>query len=276
MPQVTEAEVFRACRTLFGPELKCDQHFLAYLQLSGVRSAYRKKAKVVHPDRFAVASAQIKSRQKRLFQDLNQAYQTVQDWLEQKPAPKARSTRGSSRPAYSSSQRHQQPNTNNHSKAYTHHYTHNRTHTHTDTHAGISSLPKRPMQFGLFVYQLGHITFKDLIAAIVWQRQQRPTLGQIACRWGWLSEEEIKRIIKMRNHARRFGEQAEAMGLLTTSQIRTLLFHQRSQQKKIGDYFVEHGLLNEASKEMLLNQLAEHNRKYSKGFTHNYYYFHRR
>ncbi len=84
MPHVTEAEVFRACRTLFGPELKFDRAFLSYLQPSGARSAYRKKAKVIHPDRFAVSCSSTKIKQQRLFQDLNQAHQTVQKYLKQK------------------------------------------------------------------------------------------------------------------------------------------------------------------------------------------------
>ena len=49
MPYVTDAEVFRACRTLFGPELCLSHDFLNYLQPDGVRSAYRKRAKSVHP-----------------------------------------------------------------------------------------------------------------------------------------------------------------------------------------------------------------------------------
>ena len=81
MPQVTETEVFRACRTLFGPELQLNREFLSYLQPAGVRSAYRKKAKVTHPDRFALSAGATRSRQKRLFQDLNQAHETVQIYL---------------------------------------------------------------------------------------------------------------------------------------------------------------------------------------------------
>lgn len=254
MQQVTEAEMFRACRTLFGPELQVNRAFLTYLQPSGARSAYRKKAKVIHPDRFAVACSTTKNRQHRLFQDLNQAHQTVQSYLKQKktfcskPFTSKRST-------YSRPQRQRQDP--------------------PKRHQGLQTLPQRPLQFGLFLYYLGIIPFSALISAITWQRRQRPTLGEIAQRWGWLEAQDIRRIITLRGRLQKFGERAEHLGLLSSLQVRTLLFHQRSQQKQIGDYFVEQGFFDERKKEELLSQLAEHNRTYRSGFSQHYYYFHR-
>lgn len=252
MPQVTEAEVYRACRTLFGPELHLSSDFLTYLQPSGVRSAYRSRAKVIHPDRFSATSpAAVKARQHRLFQDLNQAHQTVQSYLQQR-GNAARSPLREPRPR----PQRTRPDRPRPTSAY-------------------GFLPRRPLQFGQFLYYLGEIPFATLIAGITWQRRQRPLLGQIARRWGWLSDEQIRTVIHSRHGLNRFGEKAEHLGLLSSQQVRTLLFHQRSLQQRLGEYFVAHGLFDQATLNRLLDQLAEHNRRHRRETGGHYYYFHR-
>lgn len=254
MPQITETEVFRACRTLFGTELQLNRDFLSYLQPAGVRSAYRRKAKMTHPDRFAISATGTRTKQHRLFQDLNQAHQTVQIYLQQR---KLFSAGNFSR---------------NHS-AYT--QPKRRHHDASNRQQQRRILPARPLQFGLFLYYQGIIPFNAVITAITWQRQQRPVLGAIAKRWGWLSDENIHLIINQRSGFHKFGERAELLGLLNQRQVRTLLFHQRSQQKQMGRYFLEQGYFDEVTLNQLLLQLAEHNQTFCRGFSEHYYYFHR-
>ncbi len=253
MPYVTEVEAYRACRTLFGPDLQMNRDFLAYLQPSGARSAYREKAKVIHPDCFATTDAAIKLRQQRLFQDLNRAHQTVQRYLKQQ-----RFTAGSGfsqhRPSYSQRPRQYRETPPQQSRP--------------------RLLPPRPLQFGMFLYYLGIIPFQALISALARQRQQRPTLGEIARRWGWLKEEDVGRIIALPGGSDKFGERAEQLGLLTALQIRVLLHHQRSRQDHLGDYFVAQGVFSEARKDQLLSRLAEHNRTYRNSPGSYYYFFH--
>ena len=251
MPQVTEAEVYRACRTLFGPELRLNSEFLSYLQPSGVRSAYRSRAKVIHPDRFAVTSpATVKARQHRLFQDLNAAHQTVQNYLQQRRGAGSAGPRSQPRPQRTRQDPPRPP-------------------------SAYDRLPKRPLQFGQFLYYLGKIPFPTLMAGISWQRRQRPQLGQIAKRWGWLTDEQIRTVLCSRQGFSRFGEKAEQLGLLSSLQVRTLLFHQRSRQQRLGDYFVAQGLFDQTTLNRLLTQLAEHNRLHRRGSGGHYYYFHR-
>lgn len=251
MPQVTETEVFHACRTLFGPDLQLNREFLSYLQPAGVRSAYRKKAKATHPDRFALSAGTTRSKQNRLFQDLNQAHETVQSYLKQRKLLGA--TSGSySKPTYS--RRRQDP---------------------PRRHSQRGPLPSRPLQFGLFLYYLGVIPFNAVISAIIWQRQQRPIIGEIAKRWGWLDDKKIGQIINHRGGAFKFGERAEKLGLLSPLQVRTLLFHQRSRQQQMGHYFVSQGYFDETTLNQLLLQLAEHNQIYRKSYGGNYYFYHR-
>ncbi len=255
MAQITESEVFRACRTLFGPEFQLNRDFLYYLQPAGVRSAYRKKAKVTHPDRFAISAAGTRERQQRLFQDLNQAHETVQNFLKQR----GRITlTGFSRSRTS----YTQPKRRRQDRPFGKYY--------------HGPLPTRPLQFGLFLYYLGIIPFTAVVSAIVWQRRQRPVLGDIAKRWGWLKDEQIKQVLNYRNGAYKFGERAEQLGLLTSLQVRALLLHQRTRQKQLGHYFIEQGFFDAEALNLVLTQLAEHNQTYRKDFSGHYYYYHRK
>ena len=45
----------------------------------------------------------------------------------------------------------------------------------------------------MFAYYQEKISYQDLIDALVWQRRQRPVLGAIASKWGWLSEQQVDR-----------------------------------------------------------------------------------
>jgi len=254
MSQLCETEVYRACRTLFGPELQVNRSFLSYLQPSGVRSAYRRQAKEIHPDRFAVAAADIRKKHHHLFQDLNQAHQTIQHFIKLRQNNKLIWTTPAAR---------QRPTTSPHARR------HNRR-----GHQADHGLPPYPLQFGLFLYYLGIVPFKELISAITRQRRQRPQIGDIAKRWGWLNDFHIRQIVAHRGKPLRFGEKAEQLGLLTAQQVRTLLYYQRTHQQQLGEYFVEQGLLDPDTLHDLLGQLAEHNRKFRKGYSGQYYYYH--
>lgn len=255
MAQISEVEVFRACRTLFGPELQLNRDFLHYLHPAGVRSAYRKKAKTTHPDRYAVSAVGVQKKQQGLFQDLNQAHETVQKFLKQRQRIQVRS--------------HFRSHTNQ-SQPYRRHQDQPRSNFYR------GPLPPRPLQFGLFLYYQGLIPFNALISAITWQRQQRPALGDIAKRWGWLNEAQIKQILGHRKGACKFGERAEQLGLLSALQVRALLLHQRTRQKQMGQYFIEQGFFGKETLNLLLTQLAEHNQPFRHGYSGHYYYYHRR
>lgn len=257
MPQISESEVFRACRTLFGPELQFNRDFLHYLQPSGVRTAYRKKAKQTHPDRFTVSASHIQDKQQRMFQDLNQAHETVQSFLKQRKTLLSSRSFRSSAPSYKQPQQRRRQDRPPGSKYYR------------------GALPPRPLQFGLFLYYLGIIPFSAVISAITWQRQQRPVLGDIARRWGWLDDTQIKQVLAYRNGGAKFGERAEQLGLLNNLQVRAMLLHQRTRQKQMGQYFVEQSFFDNEALNLLLAKLAEHNQGYRQCFTEQFYFHHK-
>ena len=94
----------------------------------------------------------------------------------------------------------------------------------------------------MFTYYQGKVTYQQLIEALVWQRRQRPTLGVIAQKWGWLSEAKVAHILGHRGHAIRFGKKAVELGFLKPHQVEVLLQHQRSLQRRIGQHFIDNGL----------------------------------
>lgn len=252
MQQISESEIFHACRVLFGADLHLSRDFLHYLQPSGVRTAYREKAKATHPDRFTRSCSNIKARQEKLFQNLNQAHEVVQHYLKQRSTTAA--------------------------KGHHHSQAGQKTHTYSQrSNKGTSNrfyrgpLPARPLQLGQFLYYQGLIPYAAVISAITWQRQQRPSLGDIAQRWRWLSEKDIDRILKMRTGFARFGERAQRLGLLNPLQVRTLLLHQRTHQKQIGRYFIDNNFISERMLERLLGKLSEHNLNYCHGFSGPFY-----
>ncbi len=249
MMQISETEAFRACRILFGNDLTLSRSFLQYLQPSGAKSAFRKQAKATHPDSNQRVT-QEKHNQVLLFQNLNQAHQLVQNYLRQRDLFSARTRcNTATRPVKPTSTVSRQ--------------------AHKKT--GQGPLPTRPLQFGLYLYYRGLIPFKLLLNALNWQSKQRPTIGKIALRWGWLNDQNIGQILTCKKLGR-FGERAESLGLLSSLQVRAILLHQRTRQDKLGSYFIEQGLLNTEEVNTLLGDLSEHNLKYRHGYPHHFYY----
>jgi hypothetical protein len=111
----------------------------------------------------------------------------------------------------------------------------------------------------MYSYYLGKVTYQQLIDALIWQRRQRPTLGAISQKWGWLSEARVTQILGHRGYAMRFGKKAVELGYLNPYQVDALLKYQQSLQQRIGRYFVEKGLLTEEEADQITQNLANHN-----------------
>jgi hypothetical protein len=248
MSHLRQTALLEACRTLFGSQLCLSNDFLDSLQPSGVRSAFRNQAKAHHPDRHVGSSAQVRSQQAERFREIRQAYELIIDDLKRRhdkranprrPLPKTQPPR---RPPQS--QRSCSFSTRSGLRP---------------TPLSVPSVPSIPLEFGMYGYYLGKLSYPQLIEALVWQRRQRPTLGAIALRWGWLSELRIARIVEHRGQAMRFGRKAVELGYLQGHQVKALLRHQRSLQQRIGQYFVEQGYLTAAEVEQISSGLERHN-----------------
>lgn len=244
----SETALFNACRTLFGKEVNLSHEFLNYLQPSGAKSAFRTQAKAHHPDAHAGSSSKVYKEQTERFREIRQAYELITDFLNKRHLSSKSVPRRA--PAQPKPKRYQ-------SQAKAHTYKRPQTKTQ-------SAIPAIPLEFGMYSFYKGKVTYQQLIEALVWQRRQRPALGALAQKWGWLTEEKIEHIMKHRGHSARFGKKAMELGYLKLHQVDALLKHQRSLQQKIGDYFVEKGLLTKEEADEISNNLKSHNSRLSK------------
>ena len=79
---VAEEELYRSCRLIFGNNLKVSQEFLKYLQLSGIKKAYRQKALELHPDVSCSQSHPLQQVKTARFIDVHKAYENLIAYLD--------------------------------------------------------------------------------------------------------------------------------------------------------------------------------------------------
>ena len=75
-----QQRLLRACRVIFGSDVQVSADFLAYLQPSGLRDAYRRAALETHPDR----ARQYRSStvlQTQRFRMVRQSYELLDEYL---------------------------------------------------------------------------------------------------------------------------------------------------------------------------------------------------
>ena len=275
---VAEEELYRSCRIIFGQNLKVSREFLQYLQLSGIKKAYRKKALEIHPDRGACQSLTLQQSMAHKFIDVHEAYRNLVAYLE------ARDNGGGLQDSPSSLSKHNATgkvrNPGNVAEV-------NSKRFHQEK-AGIlrtgngkvrygkspryeppldpkslykGPMPNCPLLFGRYLYYSGIISLHTIGQALIWQRSQRPRLGEIGRRLGWLSEQDTSRILQNRRDRQLFGELALSLGLLTREQLHRILLQQKKFHKRIGQYFVAKNYWDVVKLE---EYVAAHNRHNSK------------
>lgn len=284
-----EHELYYACRLIFGPGLNLSREFLEYLQPDGIKRAYRKKALETHPDRFAAGTASL-LRNGQLFISVQQAYEKLTHYLaaredgytfpasaptpaaawpsrpsagnpaqnhsfsrpEGGPAPFSAFTAGAT--AYGSKQASRK-NTAGRAKAAAN--SNKQPFNITELYNG--PIPGRRLMLGHFLYYCGKTNWKTIAQALIWQRSQRPLMGEICRRSGLLTPQETRQILCNRELMEPFGRTAVKLGLLSELQIESMLWRQKILQKKIGAYFIENNLLTPQELQALLKKHHQHN-----------------
>ncbi|MCD6525822.1 MAG: DnaJ domain-containing protein [Desulfuromonas sp.] len=249
MSSFAESELLEACRVLFGSELQLNRDFLYYMQPGGIKSAYRQRAKETHPDRLIDAQPHEYVRQTELFRDVSQAYQLLDSFSAD---PHKRLWASADRSTHFDSNRTASPSSPASDATGP-----------TDRQDSAYLLPKRHLETGLYLYYRGLISYPEMIEALVWQRRQRPIIGMLAERWGWLSAEDVRLINRYHGRRGRFGARAVELGYLTSFQVQVLLRYQRQAQKQFGQYFVEQGMMTDAEIEVYIRQQRQHNTRFS-------------
>ena len=236
-------EVVAACQLLFGAEVEVTRDFLAILQPSGAKAAFRRRAREEHPD-LHPADPVIQQRQAALFHELTAAYAQISHYCAQRSV-----ARQGGHARHAPTRRRSTPASP--PKAAASHSFHDRYYD--------GPLPQRPMLLGRYLYYRRIIPYHTLLAAITWQRRMRPVIGQLAREWGWLAAVEVQSILASEGVSGRFGEKACQMQLLSEYQVKVLLQGQKMRQCRLGEYFVEHGYLTRLQLERVLVDLRRHN-----------------
>jgi hypothetical protein len=203
-----------------------------------VKTAYRKLVMETHPDRayhIGVNEAILEER----FKEVHRAYEQVSSYIQEPDRyiltmpPAGTSYRSASAPPPP----HRQ-----------HYYR--------------GEMPARKVFLGQFLYYSGVISMRQMWDSVVWQKIQRPRLGDIACQLRWLSPFDIQGILRQRRRGELFGEFALRTGLLSFYQVLVLLGRQRILQPRIGNYFIERGILPPKKLDLMEAALKDHNRRH--------------
>ena len=253
--ELSTSQLYDACHVLFGSEIDVSVDFLRYLKIPGLKAVYRRKALETHPDR-AIALALPSGTLEEQFKKINSAYQELHDYLEN-PLRFQFNDGFRKRPNQPSQKMHswsgaRSRQTDARPEGYRRQF-----------YKG--TVPKRALLFGQYIYYYGYIAYRQLIDAIIWQRIQRPLIGNIAVRWKWLYEDDVREILKQRLLGEKFGESALRGGYLTPEELRIILGRQRILQPRIGKYFVERRILTSSLVEKMAEGFRHHNRQYKSG-----------
>ncbi|MFA7383780.1 MAG: DnaJ domain-containing protein [Desulfurivibrionaceae bacterium] len=288
-----EKELFRSCEIIFGPELTISREFLDYIQLAGIKSAYRKRAMETHPDRAALENDLVQRQRHDLFHSVQEAYENLIAFLDAKekgyclpfpvrqapprtqPASPAQAKTyqtyrpwQAKRPHQGQTGPRQQPRTDTQTKADFRNTSSQPSFFWNTESLYQGSLPNRRLLLGHFLYYSGLINWRTIIQALIWQRTERPRLGEIGLRFGLLNEAEVLHILRNRPILQPFGQTAMDLGLLSEPQIQMLIAHQKRIQKKFGEFFLEKQIFAPNELRDLLQQYQEHNARIS-GQTYN-------
>jgi hypothetical protein len=239
LSELSRAELYDACGVLFGPQVDVSFEFFRYLQPSGLRDAFRKKALETHPDR-AKALGKDESKLNELFKDVVLAYEKLSSIIREDKAVLSKNKPDIQKNKRKTSAR-------------------NKTHKKSQDNFYAGCIPKQELLIGRFLYYSGLISWRSLIQAIIWQWRQRPLIGQIALEWGMLSGYDIQMILKGRDFKERFGEYAVRKGYLSAFKLMALLGKQRGSHCPIGEYFVKQGILLGQELDMMVERQRIHN-----------------
>ncbi len=263
MTAVAQQKLFQSCRVLFDLDREVCWDFLNYIQLSGLKSAYRQKVRETHPDLAAGQNLVMQRRRTDRFMLVQQAYENLSGFLRDRDqAPVANERRNN---GYSKAVRPVRPRPQADKGGA-------RPANPPAPPAGPwnfetlyqGPMPRRPLLFGHYLYYSGAITWRTIVSALIWQRKQRPRLGELGYSLGWLRQHDIRGIVCDRRNLLPFGESAIQRGLLTEMQVRILLYRQQKSQRKFGEYFVENRLMSSAHLERRLHEFHAHNNRFAR------------
>lgn len=252
----TDDDILKAFTLLFDPDFIFSIHTISCLNPIEIKVAYRKKALETHPDRARLLGKNEREMIDK-FREINLAYNKLSSFLDDckkeyykniNPFNKYDNHNYNHKTHFSTKQRDCKYTNNKYKKE--------------DTSSDFfynSYIPNIELLIGQFMYYSGVISWKRLIHAIVWQRNQRPLFGRIAIEWGILSENDIRIILKERSFKEKIGEYALRNKYINNFEHMAIIGKQRSLQRPIGQFFIQNKILFQNDLEILLRRQRIHN-----------------
>jgi hypothetical protein len=229
-------EIASALRLLYGDQVMVRPEFLGQIDSAGLKTAFRKRAMELHPDRAKILGKS-SGELSELFMDVQSAYEQLKKILissDEKVEDFRKTRRPAGRPAHGWAG----TSGKNYWKAH---------------------IPQSRLLLGQFLYYAGLVTFNEMVSAITWQRQQRPNFGKIARMWKYLSSGQIEEIIAIRKAGEKMGDAAIRMGYLSFHERNAVIGFQKWLQRPIGEYFQKEGILAEKEIVHLIGLMKKHN-----------------
>jgi hypothetical protein len=253
------AELQQAIQLLFADiSFKASGPSFFRLGLVDIKKEYRKKALLYHPDRSELLG-ESRSLLEEKFKQINHAYGILKSEFQEKhfilrvksiPRPvSARKQESPVKDARTGFSRREAPAQKNHGKEF--------------FYIG-STLPKRPLRLGEYLFCRRLISWETLIKAIAWQYRHRPRLGEIALDLNYLTHQDIREILKGKSPNEPFGQVAVRLGLITDYRCLVLLGRQRRYGLPLGKFFLDLGIVTEVELENSVQENRRHNFRYYK------------
>lgn len=227
------SEIFDACNILFSDRYAVNSSFVKQVDMDMLKKAYRQKVLKYHPDTYSGNDPQKMKHRQDYFVKIVDAYELLVKFiLTRKHTDTTKKEK-----------KHSEPSSNN--------FTYDK--------SKKLFIPKKKLKFAEFLYYNKIITWDELIKSIVWQRQQRDKLGEIALRWKYLRNNELKILGKYKKYNELIGEVFLRFNRISSFQLRTLLYQQQREQPRIGEFFLSNRKISGYDVDRYVYLLNQHN-----------------
>lgn len=226
-------DLLKAFSLLFSPQGNCTLEEIKRLDLPSLRNAFRRKALATHPDR-ARHLGQDREILTERFKEITDSFERLYSFVEKnsaspEPGPPRNPIRREKPRAGENRQTRQ------------------------------GTLPNQELMLGQYLYYTGRISYRTLLDAVYWQRNQRARYGTIARNWKIITSKDILSILKLRKGKEKFGECAMRLGFIDSDQHNAIIKNQMCSQRPIGEYFVNKEIISSKELEAILHHLNIHN-----------------
>jgi len=231
------SDLLIASHTLFGQNNNIRVDFLKCLTPDILKKEYHIKAMHTHPDRAAIIGKSIESMNNE-FNKISSAFEMLNSFI-------LNGKRTIDDIKYSEKKRKE--NITQHPRQSIKYYK--------------GEIPQWRLLFGQYLYFSVLISWNLLIESIVWQRNSRPPIGQLAVNLKMLSYKDVSYVLKNKKYNEKFGAFAIKAGYFDKINFQALLHHQLELQKQIGRFFIEKNIFNNSELLIHIKNQRIHNSK---------------